>query len=147
MPGSATTQAMLRSSDLIRRGERRLQALRDVLEPMRNAATLRREHAARWTVVLPDAEPGSWRVRLFDERGLVVHSLWGRAGEAVRSVVMAGYRHRDDGALDRVAVLPSFQRGCYLADLAHRVNCGELSIEQYRAQVGTYDQDCRAGVA
>lgn len=127
--------------------EAEIQAQVDAVGDVSNGIILRHEHAARWAFVLPDVEPGSWRAQLFDERGFAGHFLCSRAAEAVRSVVMAGYPHRDDGALDRVAALSSFQRGNYIADLVYCVNCSELSMEQYRAQVDAYDHGCRAGVA
>ncbi len=127
--------------------EAEIQAQVDAVGDVSNGAVLRHEHAARWAFVLPDVEPGSWRVQLFDERGFAGHFLCIGAAEAVHCVVVAGYQHRDEGALDRVAALSSFQRGNYIADLVDRVNFGELSLEQYRAQVHAYDHGCRAGVA
>jgi hypothetical protein len=104
-----------------------------------NGAVLRHERAAMWTFVLCDLQPGKWRVQVFDPNGFSGHSLWNSADEAVRFVLTTGYRHRDDGALDRVAALPSFERGNYVTDLVQRVNRGELSVQACRTLVDAYD--------
>ena len=54
-------------------------------------------------------------------------------------MLTTGYRHRDDGALDRVAALPSFERGNYVMDLVQRVNRGELPVQACRTLVDAYD--------
>jgi hypothetical protein len=117
---------------LCRNLEAEIHAQVDAVGDVIDGVTLRHEHAARWAFVLPDVNWGRWRVQAFDERSFVGHSLLGTTAEAVRSMMRAGDQHRDDRALDRVAVLPSFQRGNYIATPGAARQQRRAHLQKYR---------------
>lgn len=94
----------------------------------------------RWAFLLPDmTEPGRWRLQYFDERGFSGHGIYDTEAQLLEAAWSAGFRQVDQGALDRVAGLASFQRGNFASDLIRRINLRELTHEQANAELAAYD--------
>lgn len=97
------------------------------------------ENRDRWQMVLRDAGDNSkWRVQRFDLNGFEGHMVFNTKEEAVESAVKSGFHLRDDLALDRVQKLPSFMLGNYACDQIAKLNCGEITYQQYLQNVQNY---------
>lgn len=100
------------------------------------------ECGKRWAFLLPDmTEPGRWRLQYFDERGFSGHGIYDTEEQLLEAALDAGFRRCDAGSLDRLAQLPSFQRGNFAADLIQRINLRELTHAQAHQMLAAYDAE------
>ncbi len=133
---AAWLEATLAASRLARSNV--IAAIGDVTE----GAILKQDGADRWAFLLPDmTEQGKWRIQYFDLRGFSGHGIYSAPCALVDAAISGGYVERDDGALDRVQDLPSFRRGCFLAELIAQVNGGLITHAGADALLLQYDQE------
>lgn len=131
-----TDDFMLHIARLQERTARRVAALGDITA----GAIVRQQSGERWAFLLPDmTEPGRWRMQYFDAHGFSGHGIYDTPEQLAGAAFAEGFRMRDDGALDRVQALASFQRGNYAADLIRLVNLGQIQFADVNKLLTEYD--------
>ena len=112
------------------------QAIGDITQ----GGILRHASAERWAFILPDVvELGYWRIQYFDLRGFSGHAVFPSSDTAIDAAIPAGFRIRDDGALDRAQTLSSFWRGTFAADLIRRINLRQITHSEGDQLLMEYD--------
>lgn len=92
----------------------------------------RREDRESWAFVLPDAsQPGMHRIQYFDEHGFSSHHPCDSVATAVDTMVSEGFQVRDDGALDRIGCLASFNLGMETASLIQLLNRNAITMSEF----------------
>ena len=77
---------------------------------------LRHQSRDDWVVLMPDpSAPGKWRHQSYDADGIKGHAEFDTAEAALRDVWNAGYRVKDQGAMDRLAGTDRWKRGMEIA--------------------------------
>lgn len=105
-----------------------------------NGVELSNAAGTRYALLLPDcAEPEKWRIQWFTMDGFMGHAIYSSETELLEAAVCQGFTVRVDGALDRLAALPSFDRGNFAADLVRLVNRGQLKMVEADAALAAYD--------